>query len=81
MQTTPKDISQVIADSVYSVERLSRVQVQLYGEPPTITRIDFKVLCDKETLEQIAQELTARGLTVATSPGTHDHLIYVDIVP
>ena len=77
----PSKIAETIAAAVYEAERLTAVQLKLCCEAQPIIRMDFAMECDKDTLDMVVKDLAERGLTVATSPGTHDHLIYVDIVP
>ena len=75
----PSKIAETIAEAVYAAERLTAVQLKLCSEKQTITRMDFALECDLDTLDQIVKDLTERGLSVAESRGTTNHAIYVDI--
>ena len=75
----PSKIAETIAEAVYAAERLTEVQVNRCNGKQTITRMDFILECDLDTLDQIVNDLTERGLSVAESGGTTSRAIYVDI--
>lgn len=75
----PSKIAETIAAAVYEVERLTAVQLKLCCEKQTIARMDFALECDLDTLDLVVKDLTERGLSVAESRGTTNHVIYVDI--
>lgn len=75
----PSKIAETIAAAVYEVERLTAVQLKLCCGKQTITRMDFALECDLDTLDLVVKDLTERGLSVAESRGTTNHVIYVDI--
>ena len=75
----PSKIAEKIAEAVYAAERLTAVQIKLCDGKQTITRMDFALECDLDTLDLVVKDLAERGLSVAESRGTTNHAIYVDI--
>ena len=77
----PSKIADTIADAVHAIQRLTDTQVNTCCEKQTITRMDFALECDMDTLDQVVMDLTEMGLSVAESRGTTSHAIYVGIDP
>lgn len=76
-------VAERIADAVHEMERLADDQVCVCDEKQTLTRMDFALVCDRSTLDDICDYLKMYGVVpeAITIGRSTNHIIHVDIVP